>query len=104
MLISRPQAHQILNDVEHGVTLKALVMAISPRRNPFYERRIKRDIELIGDVDCNFSRVRFLEESYGEGKTHILSYIKEKCLGLNYVVSTFPLRVAVFRLICSNVL
>lgn len=91
MLVSRPQADQILNDVENGVTPKEFVMAISPRQNSFYERRVKKDLELIGDEDCNFSRVRFLEGSYGDGKTHILSYIKEKCLELNYVVSTFSI-------------
>ncbi len=91
MVVSRPQAVQILNDVENGVAPKAFVMAISPRRNPFYESKVRRDVELIGENDCSFARVRFLRGSYGDGKTHLLSYIREKCLEQGYLVSTFPI-------------
>ena len=91
MLVGRAQAVHILNDVENGVTPKGFVMAISPKKNPFYEGRVRKDIELIGDRDCNFSRVRFLRGSYGDGKTHVLSYSKEKCLDQGCVVSNFPI-------------
>jgi hypothetical protein len=84
MVITRAQAIQILNDVENGVTPKAFVMALSPRRNPFYEAKIRRDIDLIGEKDCRFSQVRFLRGSYGDGKTFLLSYVKEKALEQNY--------------------
>jgi hypothetical protein len=91
MVLTKGQAIQILNDVENGVAPKAFVTALSPRKNPFFERTVRRDVEIISDKDCRFSRVRFLKGAYGDGKTHFLSYVKEYCLEHGYVVSSFPI-------------
>src|SRR5438552_7370871 len=91
MALSRSQAAEILNDVETGVAPKNYVRELSPRSNPLFDRVIRRDLELVGAPDTAFSRVRFLKGSYGEGKTHFLSDLRERALDQGFAVTMFPI-------------
>lgn len=91
MALSRSQAAGILNDVETGVAPKDYVRELSPRSNPLFDRVIRKDLDLLGAPDTAFSRVRFLKGSYGEGKTHFLSDLKERALEQGFVVTMFPI-------------
>lgn len=81
-------AMRIINSLKNGVPSIEDIQYFSSSFNPL-DPLIESDLEEISYG--NYGKVKFLNGSYGEGKTHFLSRIRKKSVDDNFLVSMFEM-------------
>lgn len=81
-------AKRIINSLEDGIPSIEDIHYFSSSSHPL-NSVIESDLE---DISCgSYGKVKFLNGSYGEGKTHFLGWIRKKAIDDNFVVSMFAI-------------
>jgi len=88
-MLDRARARRVINSLKDGVPAAGDISEYSPVSNSLFDSRIRRDLEEI--EDGLFSKVLFLNGSYGEGKSHFLELVRHKGLNEGFVVSMFSI-------------
>lgn len=86
--VSRKIALRIINSLKDGVPSVDDVMYFSSKNNPL-DNTIKLDLDEVNMG--NYGKVKFLNGSYGEGKSHFLSRVRKIALNDNFLVSMFQI-------------
>lgn len=86
--LDQPTALRIVNSLKDGVPSVDDVLYFSSGLNPL-DRQIETDMAEISSG--SYGKVKFLNGSYGEGKTHFLSRVRMKAVSDNYLVSMFAI-------------
>lgn len=86
--LTRPIAMRIINSLKDGVPSVEDIQYFSSSRNTLYPL-IESDLKEISNG--NYGKVKFLNGSYGEGKTHFLSRIRNEALNDGFLVSMFAI-------------
>ena len=86
--LNKPIAMRIINSLKDGVPSVEDIHFFSSSYSPL-DQTIESDL---GEIyNGNYGKVKFLNGSYGEGKSHFLSRVRKKALDENYLVSMFEI-------------
>lgn len=86
--LTQPIAERIISSLEDGVPSVEDVQYFSSTSNPL-DPTIRSDLGKISSG--TFGKIKFLNGSYGEGKSHFLSRVRRKALDENFLVSMFEI-------------
>ena len=86
--LTQPIAERIISSLEDGVPSVEDVQYFSSTSNPL-DPTIKSDLVKISSG--TFGKIKFLNGSYGEGKSHFLSRVRRKALDEKFLVSMFEI-------------
>ena len=86
--LTQPVAMRIISSLEDGVPSIEDVQYFSATSNPL-DPTIESDLDKISSG--NFGKIKFLNGSYGEGKSHFLSRVRKKALDEKFLVSMFEI-------------
>ncbi len=86
--LEQPIAMRIINSLKDGVPSVEDIEYFSSSYNPL-DPIIKSDLEEISTG--NYGKVKFLNGSYGEGKSHFLSRVRKKAIDDRFMVSMFAI-------------
>lgn len=86
--LTQPVAERIISSLEDGVPSVEDIQYFSSTSNPL-DPTIRSDLDKISSGA--FGKIKFLNGSYGEGKSHFLSRVRRKAIDENFLVSMFEI-------------